>query len=201
MVMRSPPTSCAMAARSSVVATTFSFPCARASVASPTSARINPMNAVRFMMSSIACVALTYSTRRTCPTCLKRMRTVRTNREHELNRQLVAGVAKRVIDAPILTSNQTELRRSVRQDERSARVVLRRVVRKTRAVVARAGRPSPRELIVARHIHAECLLQSVRLVALAPDELAAAEEGRIDGALQRLPPIRRIHAEEGRAAA
>src|SRR5258708_3551818 len=130
--MRSPPTSRAIDARSSVVVMTFSLPCAAAgvlaSIARPASAAVN--RAV-FIWS-----------------LLERMRTVRTDGELELKQQLVGRGTQRVVGAAVLRAHLAELARPVGEDRRSARVDRRRVIRPGAAVVAGAGEPPPRELIV-----------------------------------------------------
>src|SRR5437870_9686764 len=68
-------------------------------------------------------------------------------------------------------------------------------------VVASADEPAPSELVVARHVVPHAPLPASKLFAIAPDDLAAADELVVDRARERTPPQRRIHAEELRGEA
>src|SRR5262249_44914644 len=59
---------------------------------------------------------------------------------------------------------------------------------------AHSGEPAPRELIFTRDVIAESLTQALRLLAIMPDEFAAAEERVINRAAQRLPAYGRVRA-------
>src|SRR5947209_19922952 len=99
------------------------------------------------------------------------MRPVRTDGKLELEQQLVRRRSERIVGASELRANLAELARPVGDDERSAGVRQRCVVGAVAAVVARAGEPSPPDLIVAGYIEARAALQSDRHIAPAPDPL------------------------------
>src|SRR5208337_212620 len=98
----------------------------------------------------------------------------------------------RVIGKTILSPNLAEFARPVRQDRRSAFVREVGLPRPVRPVIAAAHEPPPVKLVLSRAVHTESALLKRRLLALSPDELAAAHERVVDGAPQRLPPNRRI---------
>src|SRR5689334_22506447 len=115
------------------------------------------------------------------------MRAVRTDGELELEEQLVRGLRLRIPGAAILPADLTELARPVRQQQRLAGVAPRRI-RAVRPVVAGAGKPAARELVLAGHVEAVAALFAERLLAAAPDDLRAPDERVIDRPLQRPPP-------------
>ena len=137
MVIRSPPTSRAIDARSSVVAMTFNLPCAerrraqqrnhRATsslVCHSASIRLLITKSRRSRRSSVVIVSLRVLRgfvihRRLID--LERMRAVRADRELELEQELVRRRADRVVGAPVLPAHLAELARPVRQDRRPAR--------------------------------------------------------------------------------
>src|SRR5262245_49282845 len=113
--MRSPPTSRAIDARSSVVVTTFSRPCASAGVAasnSPTATTAR-RNLLKFILF---------------PLWLKRMRAVSAYRKHELKQQLVGRRFLRISDTTKLSPNLAELAGPVGQRQRLPAVMHRRIV-------------------------------------------------------------------------
>src|SRR5262252_1931558 len=125
--MRSPPISCPIEARSSVVATTFSLDCANA-VCAPSSTANDRRN---FFMS------ISQSTNNQQPRTnnqqpqtnnqqLKRVRAMRTNRKLELEQELVRVFSGAVVRPPVLSADLAELARPVRQRERTALVDDRR---------------------------------------------------------------------------
>src|ERR1700752_1907736 len=93
--------------------------------------------------------------------------------EQELEQELVGGLAEREVGAPVLPADQAELGGLVSEEKGSAGVVQRVHGRQRRAIVAEAGEPAPRELVVAGDLHPEGLLQAVRLGSAAPDKHAA----------------------------
>src|SRR6187397_2317015 len=185
-VMRSPPTSRAIAARSSVVVMTLGFPCACAidamSVIANAAAHVDWMN---FM-----------TTPQVLEPASERMRTVCTDGKLELEEKLVRRIPGGVLRPAVLAAHLAELARPIRQHERSPRVVKRLIVGVSRPVVAGTGVPAARELVVTGHEEAERILLRAGLLATAPDQLRAADEGSIDGSLQRPPPQRGVHAVE-----
>src|SRR5208337_2130383 len=99
----------------------------------------------------------------------------------------------RVIRKTILSPNLAEFARPVRQDRRTALIRKVGLTRPIRPVVASAHEPPPVKLVFSRPVHTEGTLLERRLLALAPDELAASHERVVDGAPQRLPAHRGIH--------
>src|SRR6187455_2635544 len=116
------------------------------------------------------------------------MRPVGTDGILELEEKLVRWIPGGVLRPPVLAAHLAELARPVRQNERSPRVVKRLIVRVSRPVVAGTGVPAARELVVTGHEIAERILLCAGLLATAPDQLRAADEGLIDGSLQWPPP-------------
>src|SRR5262245_50403601 len=119
------------------------------------------------------------------------MGAVRADCEQKLEQEFVARLAEREFRAPVLTAHQAELRRLVSDQQRLTRITQRRGIRAVGAVVTRAGKPAAPDLVVARHVKADGLLQSVWLIPAAPDHFPAAEERVVDGPPQRLPSNRR----------
>src|ERR1051326_2410965 len=120
------------------------------------------------------------------------MRAVGANRKLELHQEFMRGWPVGVFRPAILCANLAEFARPVRQNCRLSGVVQRRVGGAIRPVVAGAGEPSPRELIIRRSVVAFAFLPAIELIALAPDELASSDERVIDRALQWPPAQRRI---------
>src|SRR3954452_20909105 len=104
--MRSPPTSRAIAARSSVVVTTFSLPCA--------SAEDGAVNTAATARAMISLKVLITKLRRAS----ERVRAVRPDRELELEQELIGRIRLRVAGAAVLTANLAELARPVAQRQR-----------------------------------------------------------------------------------
>src|SRR5262245_23348573 len=104
------------------------------------------------------------------------MRTVRSDRELELEQQLVRRRTDRVVRPPVLAPDLAELARPVRERQRAAGVEKSGIGRAVRSVVARASEPAPPELVVARHVEAVRSLQALLLIAAAPDVLRPSDE-------------------------
>src|SRR5690349_18328478 len=112
------------------------------------------------------------------------MRTVRADRELELEQELIGGRPLAVRRPTILAANLAELARPIGQHHRLPGIEQRGAVGAVGAVVADPGEPASRELIVARHVGADAALKSVELIAAAPDDLATRDERVIDCAPQ-----------------
>src|SRR5260370_14668105 len=93
----------------------------------------------------------------------------------------------RVIRKTILSPNLAEFARPVRQDCGTALIRQVGVARPIRPIIASPQKPPPVKLVLSRRVHTEGALLQRRLLALAPDELAASHERVVDGAPQRLP--------------
>src|SRR5437588_4916079 len=118
------------------------------------------------------------------------MRAVRANRKLELEQELVCDRTIAVHRTAILASDLAELARPIRQNERLAAVEHGSVRCSIGSIVARSGKPSPRELIIARDVVPHCFLQTAELAAAAPNHFRPRDEGMVDRALQR-PPSKR----------
>src|SRR6266849_9096675 len=127
MVMRSPPTSRAIDARSSVVAMTFNLPCARDGVATRSAAASAPTMILVFINTFF---------RTGAARVLERVRPVRPDRELELEQELVRRWPDRVLRPAVLPAHLAELARPVRQDERLAGIQQRRIVGVVRPVIS-----------------------------------------------------------------
>src|SRR5437763_16651494 len=133
--MRSPPTSPAIDARSSVVEITLSLACACARIgASSTTKAMKPNMNLRMMIP------------------LERVRAVRADGKLELEQQLVGDRPFRVVRAAVLSADLAEFAGPVRQDSRPAPVEGRGRVSPIRPIVTAADEPAPRKLIVARRV-------------------------------------------------
>src|SRR5204862_5928364 len=97
------------------------------------------------------------------------MRPMRADRTLDLEEEFVGRIGSRVVGAPVLAADLTELARPVRQDERPSAIDEQGIVSVFRSVVARPGEPSPRELIVARDEESGGIAAAGRLIATAPD--------------------------------
>src|SRR4029453_3493217 len=116
------------------------------------------------------------------------MGAVGADREQELEQELVArlvDVAER--RTPVLGTHHAELAGAIAEDERPARVADGSVVRALGVVVAHAGGPAPAELVLEVAVAADGSLRPDHFLPLAPRELAARQEVRVDRASQRLP--------------
>src|SRR5581483_9042920 len=204
MLIRSPPTSRAIAARSSVVATTVSLPWARPGSGHAARTRASASTLDLFMLIG----GLTSITRH-CPgsggTLLrspcarprsKRMRPMCANRELELEQQLVGGRPVAVRRPPVLAAHLAELAGPVGQYQRSALVDDRRIDRARRAIVAAPHEPPAGELVIGRGVVPRRGLQAARLIAAAPDHLGPTDEGAVDGPLERTPTERPVESPE-----
>src|ERR1019366_419730 len=100
----------------------------------------------------------------------------------------------RIIGKTILSPNLAEFARPVRQDRRTALIRKVGLTRPVRPVITSAHEPTPVKLVLSRRIHTKGTLLERRLLALAPDELAASHERVVNGAPQRLPAHGGIHA-------
>src|SRR5438093_12015077 len=104
-VIRSPPTSRAIDARSSVVVITFNLPCARAGRVAMSSIPARAATDVLMVITHLP----------TTPVFpLERMGAVCANGELELEQELMSGRALGVIGESILTAHLTELARPIR---------------------------------------------------------------------------------------
>src|SRR6185295_3516200 len=83
---------------------------------------------------------------------LERVRAVRPDGELELEQELVGGRSECVVGAPVLAADLAELAWPERQEQRPAVVEQRGIVGVIGTVVAGAGEPAPRELIIPRDI-------------------------------------------------
>src|SRR5215831_2744912 len=116
------------------------------------------------------------------------MRAVLADRELQLKEKLVGRrVFGAELDATVLTAQKAELARHVGDEQRAPGVADGGIGRPIRPVESRTNRPAACHLIVTRHVVAERVLLTGRLIALAPDQLRPSDEGVIDGALQRTP--------------
>src|SRR5437667_12699973 len=118
------------------------------------------------------------------------MRAVRANRKLELEQELVRDRTVAVYRMAILAPHLTELARPIRQNERLTGVEQGGVVRSVGSIVARPGKPSARELVIARDVVPHRFLLTSELVAAAPNHFGPTDEGMIDGPLHR-PPSKR----------
>src|SRR5262245_7859742 len=129
------------------------------------------------------------------------MRAVRADGKLELKQEFIRRRPERVIGPPVLPAHLAELARPVRHDERSARVFRVRLRRAAGAIEPRAREPSPRELIVARHVEAVRGRTADRLFPAAAYPLTSTDERAVDRSLQRPPVERRVDAEQLREVA
>ena len=95
------------------------------------------------------------------------MRAVRADRKLELEQEFVGCVDFGVARTPILTANLAELTRPVRQAQGLARIERGRIGT-ILAVVSHAGKPSARELVIARDIETGAVLLTSRLLPATP---------------------------------
>src|SRR5262245_5773067 len=123
---------------------------------------------------------------------------MRADREQELKQQFICRRAFSVLDTPILPADLAELAGPVGQQQRMAAVAQRCILSAFRPAVARACKPSPRELVVTRYVVAERVLTASGLLAAAPQHLGAAEERVVNRALQRPPANGGINAPQVR---
>src|SRR5436853_6962051 len=113
--MRSPPISRPIDARSSVVAMTFSLPCANAGALDPTATAANIRNAF-FIKPLRGPTTLGPYTRS------KRVSAMRADRELKLEQKLVRVLPDRIVGPAVLRTDLAELARPVREHERGAGV-------------------------------------------------------------------------------
>src|SRR5262245_15042213 len=175
MSARSPATSRAIAARSSVDAMMFSFPCARAGV-EPITAMIATRMGISVFRFMFFFFFLILNSQFLITGLLERMRAMRTDVELHLEQELVGDRSFGVVGVTVLTANLAELARPVRQRERLAEVMLRRIVGTFRPIEPDAGEPAPAQLIVARHVEPGSILPPVGLLTLTPDDFRPSNE-------------------------
>src|SRR6516225_8465258 len=145
--MRSPPTSRAIDARSSVDVTTLSFDWASAG---PASSAKHAARRAR-VVSHLKVMAH-----------LKGMRAVRADRELELKQKLVGNLSRGVVGSPKLPADLTELAGPVGHRQRTAPVDEQGIVGARTSIIASAGEPAAGELIVAGDIEAVAALKTIR---------------------------------------
>src|SRR5579864_7061327 len=134
--------------------------------------------------------------------------------ELELEQKFVGGQTRAVLSAAKLSANLAEFARPISEHKRAAGVLMQREIVRIRSaeniavhgepvadplgtIEAAAHEPAARELVVTRDIEAERSRKSVSGNAqAAPDDLAAAYEGMVDGTAQGLPADGGIHAIE-----
>src|SRR5437879_3735784 len=104
------------------------------------------------------------------------MGAVRADRKLKLEQKLGRVFALGVIRSPQLTANLTELTREIGDDEGPPRVVQIRIRQQIRSIEAQASEPATSQLIVAGQVPSAGTLETIRLIAPADNELAAAEE-------------------------
>src|SRR5512138_979438 len=80
---------------------------------------------------------------------LERMCAMGTDRELELEQELVGDLIAGVDRPPVLAAQLTEFARPERERRRRASIVQREIRGAVRGVIAAAGKPAARELIVA----------------------------------------------------
>src|SRR4030095_7439466 len=90
---------------------------------------------------------------------------------------------------PVLGADDRELARHEGQRRGDALVAHCGVGRPVRELVAGAGEPAAAELPVRADVETLGLLIAIRLLALAPEVLAAHDEGAVRPALERLPAV------------
>src|SRR6187399_2323802 len=111
------------------------------------------------------------------------MRSVRTDREIELEQEFVRLHALREVDEAVLSADLTELRRPERHERRGAVVDQAAVERAARSVIPSADVPPPRELVLREAVVAErgrVIGRGERQVLAAPDQLRPQVEPLID---------------------
>src|SRR5436190_10534150 len=148
--MRSPPTSRASAAMSSVDVMTFSCPLA---------ARAAPRAAVAAMNCRRVILMIP----------LKWVRSVRADAELQLEQQLIRRADPLILSVSILGADLAELARPVGHQNGLLPVLCSRTEDPVGLVDAHSGEPAARELIVARCIEAKSFSQALRLLAMMPD--------------------------------
>src|SRR5205809_1444356 len=109
------------------------------------------------------------------------MRAVRPDGELELEQELVRRGPDRIFRPAVLPAYLAELARPVGQHERLPGIEQRCILGTIGAVVAGTRKPAPSELIVARHVVAHRLLETVELIAATPDHLGATDERMVNG--------------------
>src|SRR5260221_5356441 len=177
----SPPTSRAMAARSSVLATRLTV--ARAEEAPARS-------------STLVTTAGSVDGKRSMKTSLESVGAVRADGEEELEQELVGGAPFPETGVAVLGADLAELARPIGEDEGAALVGEGGVLRAVREVVARAREPPPPELVFEIAIAAEGIGGLHEVLPPAPGELGAREEMRVDGPPERPVAERAVEAEE-----
>ena len=105
------------------------------------------------------------------------MRAVRSQREQELEQELVRGVSLGVLGAAELPSNLAELARPVGQDHRGGVVMRIGIARPLRPIKARSPKPAARELIFSRSEEPEGTLGIRHFFPPTPDKLGARRKG------------------------
>src|SRR5260370_29775720 len=130
---------------------------------------------------------------------LERMGAVRPEYKHELEAQLVGVSSLGVTRKAVLPTDLAEFARPVGEQRREAGVGQIGLLGAPGAVKPPAHGPAAREAVLSGGKETKCALrlkQAERreLIALAPDQFAARQEGMGDGAAQRLPAKSCVHA-------
>src|SRR5438093_8516704 len=169
----SPPTSRAIAARSSVAVTTFSGPAARATPGRPgASSAPTAKTAKRDLMAASP---------------LERVGAVGADGKLHLEEQLVGLDVFGVLRVAVLPADLAELAGPVREEGRDALVLERGVVGPVRAVQPHAREPALGELVLPRDVGAEGLGRARLQLLPAPHRLRAEAQARVDAPAQRPP--------------
>src|SRR5215470_12418611 len=93
----------------------------------------------------------------------------------------------RITNEAVLSPHLAKLARPIGEHDRSTLVGQGGELTAIGMVIPAAHEPASRELVITRCEEPESTLLRRRLLALAPDELAASDERMVDRAPQRLP--------------
>src|SRR6516225_9990500 len=104
------------------------------------------------------------------------MRAVSADGKLDLEQEFIRLRSDRPVRVSILAAHLTELARPIRQDGRPPAIAQLCVRWTVRPVEADAGEPPPRHLIFGRHVETAAALDTIRLLAAAPDHLGTADE-------------------------
>src|SRR5436309_2277850 len=124
------------------------------------------------------------------------MRAVRSEREDQLYKQFMSIDVIAIVREAVLSAQLAELAWPIREHNRTAFVGESSIPAAVGVIVASTQKPAAPQLIIRRSIVSESFLSRGQLLAIAPDELAAADEGVVNRAAQRLPAQRGIDSVE-----